>query len=210
MILQNAFVAFSYLLATAVAVPNGYYRINTPYYTGSYTYGLPTSVAQAPVYSAAAPAASSAVASEQAAATFLSGFNGNTDLKALLGPLSDDSATLIKAGAPRLSQAGAKLNELAEQLPETLANIDPSTRGDIAKVNGIIADICAKAVDETRPTSYTKNATPEGISAMCDYIAKIGNDILSGLDNPSIFQKYTADLNKAIIALNGKAAEITL
>ena len=45
---------------------------------------------------------------------------------------------------------------------------------------------------------------------MCDYIAKIGNDILSGLDNPAIFQKYTADLNKAIIALNGKAAEITL
>ena len=207
MILQNAFVAFSCLLATAVAVPNGYYRINTPYYTGSYTYGLPITVAQAPVY---APAASSAVASEQAAAAFLSGFNGNTDLTALLGPLSDDSATLIKAGAPRLSQAGAKLNELAEQLPETLANIDPSTRGDIAKVNGIIADICAKAVDETRPTSYTKNATPEGISAMCDYIAKIGNDILSGLDNPSIFQKYTADLNKAIIALNGKAAEITL
>ena len=201
LILQNAFVAFSCLLATAVAVPNGYYRINTPYYSGSYTYGLPTAVA---------PAASSAVASEQAAATFLSGFNGNTDLKALLGPLSDDSATLIKAGAPRLSQAGAKLNELAEQLPETLANIDPATRGDIAKVNGIIADICAKAVAETKPTSYTKNATPEGISAMCDYIAKIGNDILSGLDNPAIFQKYTADLNKAIIALNGKAAEITL
>ena len=127
-----------------------------------------------------------------------------------MGPLSDDSATLIKAGAPRLSQAGAKLNELAEQLPETLANIDPATRGDIAKVNGIIADICSKAVLETKPTSYTKNATPEGISAMCDYIAKIGNDILSCLDNPAIFQKYTADLNKAIIALNGKAAEITL
>ena len=201
MILQNAFVAFSYLLATAVAVPNGYYRINTPYYTGSYTYGLPTAVA---------PATSSAGASKQAAATFLSGFNGNTDLKGLLGPLSDDSATLIKAGAPRLSHAGAKLNELAEKLPETLANIDPATRGDIAKVNGIIADICAKAVVETKPTSYTKNATPEGISAMCDYIVKIGNDILSGLDNPDIFQKYTADLNKAIIALNGKAAEITL
>ena len=192
MILQNAFVAFSYLLATAVAVPNGYYRINTPYYTGSYTYGLPSAVAQAP------------------AEAYLSGFNGNTDLKALLGPLSDDSATLIKAGAPRLSQAGAKLNELAEELPETLANIDPATRGDIAKLNVIIADICAKAVVETKPTSYTKNATPEGISAMCDYIAKIGNDILSGLDNPAIFQKYTADLNKAIIALNGKAAEITL
>merc|ERR1719230_1815340 len=109
---MNAFVAFSCLLATAVAVPNGYYRINTPYYTGSYTYGLPSAVAQAPVYATTAPHASSAVASEQAAAAYLSGFNGNTDLKALLGPLSDDSATLMKAGAPRLSQAGAKLNEL--------------------------------------------------------------------------------------------------
>ena len=45
---------------------------------------------------------------------------------------------------------------------------------------------------------------------MCNYIAKIGQDILGGLDNPAIFQQYTADLNKAILALNGKAAELTL
>ena len=189
-LLQKTFVALSCLLAAAVAFPQGYYTVNSP---AAVAYGNPASTSQA------------------AAASYLSGFNGNTEeLKALLGPLSEDSKLLIQSGAPRLSQAGAKLNELAAQLPETLANIDPNTRVDIAKVNGIIGDVCAKAVLETKPTAYTKNATPQGIAAMCDYIAKIGNDILLGLDNPAIFQKYTADLNKAIIALNGKAADITL
>ena len=57
--------------------------------------------------------------------------------------------------------------------------------------------------------SYTKNYTPEGLKEMCAYISKIGSDILGGLDNPAIFQQYTADLNKAITALSGKAADLS-
>merc|ERR1712122_309919 len=150
-----------------------------------------------------------AAPAEAASASFLQGFNGNTDLSAL-GPLSEDSVALIKAGVSRLAQAGAKLNELAKQLPETLANIDPNTAGDIAKVNGIVNDICAKAMAEIKPTEYTKNYTPQGLQEMCAYISKIGGDILGGLDNPAIFQKYTADLQGAILALNGKAADLTV
>ena len=100
--------------------------------------------------------------SEAASASFLQGFSGNTDLSSL-GPLSEDSVALIKAGVPRLAQAGAKLNELAKQLPETLANIDPNTAGDIAKVNGIVGDICDKAMAKIKPTAYTKNYTPQGL-----------------------------------------------
>ena len=191
--MQNSFVAMSCLLAVASATPYGYY--SSPYYTvgaygapAAYSYGAPSA------YTYAAPATYASAAS---ASTFT-------------GPLSDDAKALVSAGVPRLNQAAAKLSELSAQLPATLANIDPATKGDIAKVNGIVNDICARAMAEIKPTAYTKNYTPQGLKEMCDYISKIGGDILGGLDNPAIFQKYTADLQNAITALNGKAADITL
>ena len=195
---QKTFVALSCLLAVATASPYTYYASASPYYRGGYTIGAP--VAYAAPLSYAAPA-------EAAAANFAAGFAPGATLT---GPLSADSKALISAGAPRLAQAASKLNELAAQLPATLANIDPATKGDIAKVNGIVNDICARAMAEIKPTAYTKNYTPQGLKEMCDYIGKIGGDILAGLDNPAIFQKYTADLQSAITALNGKAAELTL
>ena len=179
-------------MAATVAIPQYY---GSPAYTGVWTYeqGARESLAR------------------RGALPYLSGFNANSEqLKGVLGPLSEDSKLLISAGAPRLAQATAKLNELADQLPAALKNIDPNTSSDILKVNGIISDVCQKAVAETKPTAYTRNATPQGMQAMCDYIRSIGNDILMGLQNPDIFKKYTADLNKAIIALNGKAADLTL
>ena len=215
-LLQKSFVALSCILAVAAASPVSYYRFASPYYNVGYSVGAPVSynapIAYAAPAAVAAPVKATPVSyaapAEIASASFLQGFNGNTDLSAL-GPLSEDSVALIKAGAPRLAQAGAKLNELAKQLPETLANIDPNTAGDIAKVNGIVNDICTKAMAEIKPTAYTKNYTPEGLKEMCAYISKIGGDILGGLDNPAIFQQYTADLNKAITALSGKAADLT-
>lgn len=191
---MKTFVALSCLLAVATATPYGYARYASPYAT--YTYGAP--VAYASPVSYAAP-----VAGTFPAATL----SGLTDLT---GPLPADSKALISAGVPRLAQAAAKLNDLSAQLPAVLANIDPATKGDIAKVNGIVNDICARAMAEIKPTAYTKNYTPQGLKEMCDYIGTIGGDILAGLDNPAIFQKYTADLQSAITALNGKAAEITL
>ena len=207
--LQKTFVALSCLLAVAVASPAGYYRYASPYYVGGYSYGAPVAYAAGTPVTYGAPQgyATYAAPAEAASNAFLGGFTGQTDIT---GPLSADSAALIKAGAPRLAQASAKLNELAKQLPATLANIDPNTKGDIAKVNGIVNDICAKAMAEIKPTEYTKNYTPQGLQEMCAYISKIGGDILGGLDNPAIFQKYTADLQGAIAALNGKAADLTL
>ena len=196
-------------MAVVAAYPGGYVRYASPYYAGSYGVAAPVTYAAGYPVNYAAPVGPINYAAPAAAASdaFLGGFTGQT---ALTGELSADSVALIKAGAPRLSEATAKLNELAAQLPATLANIDPNTKGDIAKVNGIVNDICAKAMAEIKPTAYTKNYTPQGMREMCAYISKIGGDILGGLDNPAIFQKYTADLNKAILALNGKAAELTL
>ena len=176
-------------MAVVAATPYGNYRYASPYYSGIVNYGTPSA------YTATAPVAVGTIPT----AGGLFSFNGT---------VNEASATLIKAGVQPLTLAANKLNELSEKLPETLANIDPSTKGDIAKVNGIINEICAKAVAEIKPTSYLKY-TPEGLKEMCDYIAKIGSDILGGLDNPAIFQKYTADLQKAILALNAKAIQIT-
>ena len=183
--LQNSFVAISCIFAVASASPYGYYGYPA---ATSYAYGSPYAgypYAAGYTYAAAAPAA------------------------AALAPLSADSKALIAAGIPRLNQAAASLNTLAKQLPSVLANIDPATKGDIAKVNGIIADVCAKAMAEIRPTSYLKY-TNQGLAEMCTYINKIGSDILAGIDNPAIFEKYTADLQGAIVALNAKGAELTL
>ena len=125
-------------------------------------------------------------------------------------PLASDSKDLISAGVPRLIQAMTKLNELSVQLPTYLANADPQTKSDIVKVNGIVNDICARATSEINPTAYSGRYTPEGLKEMCDYITKVGNDIVAGLDNPAIFQKYTSDLQGAVTALNSNAADLVL
>lgn len=203
-------------MAVATASPLNHYSYASPYYNVGYSLRAPVSYAAPITYAAPAAVAAPlqaapvnyAAPAEAASTSFLQGFNGNTELSGL-GPLSEDSVALIEAGVPRLAQAGAKLNELAKQLPETLANIDPNTAGDIAKVNGIVNDICAKAMAEIKPTAYTKNYTPQGLKEMCTYISKIGGDILGGLENPAIFQQYTADLNKAITALSAKATDLT-
>ena len=158
-------------MAVAAATPYGYYPYSSPY-----VYGSPSAYAAAiPAAGVVAPAITS-------------------------GPLIADSAALLKAGIPKLQLAAHKLNELSVQLPQYLANIDPATKGDIVKVNGIVNDICARVIAETQPISYSTN--------MCAYIAKVGSDIVAGLDDPSIIQTYTAQLQTAITALNVKATEI--
>ena len=58
--------------------------------------------------------------------------------------------------------------------------------------------------------AYSNSYTPQGLKKMCAFIAKVGTDIVSGLDNPSIFQKYTNDLQTAVTVLNGNAADLVL
>ena len=71
-------------------------------------------------------------------------------------------------------------------------------------------DIFAKAIVEIQPTRCDKDFSQQGLQEVCYYIAKIGTDNVGGLNSPATYQKYTADLQKAIIALNGKLTEVTL
>ena len=201
--LQISFVAMTCLLAVATASPNGYYGR----YNGGY-YGKPSAYQYGSMYSgyngykpftAFRTAPTTAAPATSAFADFF-GYNQ---------PLTDDAKQLISAGAPRLTQAMAKLNELSNQLPTYLQNVSPQTKADINKVNEIVNNVCARAMTEINPSAYSMY-TPSGLKEMCDYIAKVGNDIVAGLDNPAIFQKYTSDLQTAVTALNGNAADLVL
>ena len=59
-------------------------------------------------------------------------------------------------------------------LSKILKNIPSSVKGDIRKVNGIVADVC-------------NNNTSEGTKATCDSINKITHQISQGFDNPDLF-----------------------
>ena len=200
---QNAFVAMSCLLAVATATPHGYYQEGQTYvFPAAVTFGSGSTYVQPAYVTYGKP-------------TAFSGYSAPTSssMNGLFGydrPLSSDSKDLISAGMPRLTQAMAKLNELSTQLPTYLANVSPQTRSDIVKVNGIVNNVCARAMSEINPNAYSNIYTPQGLKEMCAYIAKVGSDIVAGLDNPSIFQKYTNDLQTAVTALNGNAADLVL
>lgn len=198
---MNSFVAMTCLLAVATATPYGYYPGGYTYgYPSAVTYGSRSTYVQPAYFNYYQPTAFTGYATPVSSSNFFS-YNK---------PLSSDGKDLIAAGVPRLGQAMAKLNELSAQLPTYLANVSPQTKSDIGKVNGIVNDLCAKAMSEINPTAYSNSYTPEGLKEMCNYIAKVGNDIVSGIDNPAIFQKYTSDLQSAVTALSDNAAELTL
>merc|ERR1712080_438023 len=58
-------------------------------------------------------------------------------------------------------------------LSKILKNIPSSVKGDIRKVNGIVADVC-------------NNNTSKGTKATCDSINKITHQISQGFDNPDL------------------------
>jgi len=195
-----SFVAMTCLLAVATASPNGY--------VGRY-YGRPSAYQYGSMYSGYNGGYKPFTAFRAAPTTAAPAASAFGGLFSYNEPLTDDAKDLISAGAPRLTQAMAKLNELATQLPTYLQNVSPQTKSDISKVNGIVNDICARAMTEINPSAYSMY-TPSGLKEMCDYIEKVGNDIVAGLDNPAIFQKYTSDLQTAVTALNGNAADLVL
>ena len=72
-------------------------------------------------------------------------------------PLESYGKDLIAPGAQRLIQAMAKLNELSTQLPTYLAIVSPQTKSGNDKINGIVNDLCARAMSEINPTVYSKS-----------------------------------------------------
>ena len=117
---------------------------------------------------------------------------------------------LAKTGSPYLVKASEMLQTLMKGLPTALSQMEPATRSDMGKVNQIIAEVCSNILSQSQPSTnsyYKVNAyyKAEDLKTTCDYINKVGNDILAGMDNPSIIQSYVDQLQAATNSLIAEA-----
>jgi len=179
---MNSFVAFSCLLVAVAAAPQYLYSQNQRPYGALASY--------AP-YGAASPYAAVVAPSPVPAAV-----------------LSPESTSMLKGlaqlGAPQLTKATDMLQLLMQGLPAALSNMDPAQKADIAKVNGIITEVCNSVLSKAQPTYYNANYNPQDLKATCDYINKVASDVTAGLDNPAIVQSY---VDKLKIATNSLLTE---
>ena len=174
------------LLAVATATPYGYYSrsyygrpaaYNYGYYgrPAAYNYGRPTA------YTYRAPAAKIAKTSAVPSATFNPVANSNSKSK-------------VSSGLTYLNQAMEKLNELAALLPTTYSNNRYISKEAIVKVNSFVNDVCARSVAEL-PQGTIYSNTQKTTKEICDYVAKVGEEILEKSDNPAELQKYIAEVS---------------
>lgn len=122
-----------------------------------------------------------------------------TSLKAFLPSISMDQAGTY------LAKASKKLDDLNNGLPSVLANIDPAIKHDIGKVNVIIAEVCNKITAEASSPSTLSYYSPEGIQASCRAINNFANQLVLGLDDPSIVQSYVAKVQNLTKMLQAQA-----
>jgi len=187
---MKSFVALSCLLVVASASANSYY-----YNSAFPRYGYqPAAPVAAPIRQVAAPAAVAAPVTGDF------GFGDLSSLSSLMSFLPSP-----KAGAAALDKASKSLDNLSRGLPTALANLDPSIKADIEKVNVIIAEVCTKMMAEATPSEFSYYS-PEGITASCRVINKFANDILLSLDDPSIIQSYVDKLQNMSRSLQALAA----
>ena len=123
---------------------------------------------------------------------------------------SEEFRTIVKQGVEATNKATKSLNELAQQLPSVLRNLDPAMKADFATVDQMVNQVCAEIIREGGRTygSDTLGYTPDTLKATCDYIKKVSADLVAGLDNPAIYQNYVDEMNGAVAKLNSLAAWI--
>lgn len=228
---MKSFIALSCLLVVASASANSYYyNSRFPQYQQQYGYkaAAPVAAPQQQAYQPIAPVAAPVVKAAPVVVPDVSEFGlgslsqlAGTDfsfsslsgslstLTSLMASMDFSSLTALKSMLPNpvtsLAKASKKLDDLSRGLPSALANIDPAVKADVAKVNVIIAEVCDKMLAEATPSEFTYYS-PEGIKASCDFITATANDILQGLDDPSIIQSYVDKVQKLTRSLQAQAA----
>jgi hypothetical protein len=210
---MKSFVALSCLLVVASASADSYYYNSAyPKYQRKYGY----KPVAAPV---AAPAVKAVQVAEKVADPVASefGFGDLSSLSSLgalagidfssLGSLTSLMSFLpsAKSALAGLDKASDSLDNLSRGLPSALAQLDPAVKADIAKVNVIIAEVCNKIMAEATPSTFSYYS-PEGIKATCNVINKTANDIVLGLDDPSIIQSYVDKVQGLTRSLQAQAA----
>merc|ERR1712244_102798 len=172
---MSTFFALLCLLALATATPYGYYSRSYYGRQAAYNYGRPTA------YTYRFPGAKIVKTSTVPSATF----NGLTN---------SNAKSKVSSGLTYLNQAMEKLNELAALLPTTYSNNRYISKEAIVKVNGFVNDVCARSVAELPSTTIYSN-TQKKMKEICDYVAKVGEEILEKSDNPAELQKYIAEVS---------------
>ena len=205
---QNSFIIFSCLLAAVSASPQYYYR---QYQRQVYSPSRGVAPASA-VASASTVAAASAVAPVLDAASgrvvvpVAPLTPGGPTTAALTPEITSELKNLAKIGAPHLIKALDTIQQLTTtRLPEALKTLEPSKRADIVKTKEFIGEVCSKIIAEAQPR-YSDKYKAEDLQKICDFINKVGTDIVDGLDNSAIFQKYLSQLQTITISLLAKAA----
>ena len=95
-----------------------------------------------------------------------------------------------------LEKAQELLEELNKDLPDALAKMDPSLKNDIKQVNGLVVEICAKAVANARPSTITSYYSPSSMKKTCDFINKHVPEISRGLDEPEVISNLITKVGK--------------
>ena len=75
-------------------------------------------------------------------------------------------------------------------------NMDKGIKDDIKQVNGLILEICDKAVANIRPSSTTSYYSPQAIKSTCGFLNKHVPTISRGMDNPSVISNLIEKLGK--------------
>ena len=142
-----------------------------------------------------APVAYGTAPAPVAKASSYSKGSGDVDFATLLSDFGT-IAELINDPYYALEKSQALLEDLNNELPEALAKMDPAIKDDIKQVNGIILEICDKAVTNIRPSSTTSYYSPRAIKSTCGFLNKHVPTISRGMDDPSVISNLIEKLGK--------------
>ena len=164
-----------FLAVAAAQIPSPYYYKQSPRtYSAPVASPAPALVAQASSYSKGSK--------DVDFATLLSDFG--------------TIAEFINDPYYALEKSQALLEDLNNDLPEALAKMDPAIKDDIKQVNGLILEICDKAVANIRPSSTTSYYSPQAIKSTCGFLNKHVPTISRGMDDPSVISNLIEKLGK--------------
>ena len=165
----------------------------SPYYynqaPGAYSYTIPVEKSAKPSDPVAYGAASVAKAYSY------SKDSGDVDFATLLSDFAT-IAQIINDPWYALEKSQALLEDLNNELPETLEKMDKGIKDDIKQVNAIILEICDKAVANIRPSSTTSYYSPQAIKKTCGFINKHVPTISRGMDDPSVISNLVEKVGK--------------
>jgi len=182
---MKSFIALSCLLVVASASP----QYNSFGYKFLSDGKSATKSAYAPATkSAYAPATNSVYAPAVKSNSYSSGNGFNWNWGSLMEYVNDPWLGLEKAQE--------LLEELNKDLPDALAKMDPSLKNDIKQVNGLVLEICAKAVANARPSTITSYYSPSSMKKTCDFINKHVPEISRGLDEPEVISNLIGKVRK--------------